>query len=199
MSFTPEDFARLYATHRDPWGYERHWYESRKRALTLAMLTRRHYPRIFEPGCSIGVLSEALVERCDAFLGWDVSASAIDAAKRRLQGYPQARLECHALPEAWPQGRFDLIVFSELGYFLDRAGLRRVIEQVSRSLAPDGELLACHWRHPIEGGELGGDEVHRQLARQLGLPCLARHREKDLLLELWSRDERSPARREGLI
>jgi hypothetical protein len=49
-----------YAPGRDPWGFEGRWYERRKYACTMAALSRECSERAFEPGCSVGVLSELL-------------------------------------------------------------------------------------------------------------------------------------------
>ena len=57
--------------------------------------------------------------------------------------------------------------------------------------------LACHWRHPLEDGELSGDRVHAALA-QRALPLIVRHAEDDLLIDVYSPDDRSVATRTGL-
>lgn len=200
MSFGPEDFAALYARSADPWCYETSWYEARKRALTLAALTRKRYARAFEPGCSIGVLTGELAPRCDELLAWDTSEAALDAARGRMiaAGHDDVTFVSNWVPDAWPGGRFDLIVLSEIGYFLSRAELLEMRAYIGASLAPGGELLACHWRHPIEGGELDGDAVHRLLDATPGLQSVVHHREVDLVIDLWSREGDSPARQEGL-
>jgi hypothetical protein len=50
-------------------------------------------------------------------------------------------------------------------------------------------LLACHWRHPIEGCALAGDAVHEVLADAMGRRPAVHHLETDFRLELWF-DER---------
>nr|WP_299380473.1 class I SAM-dependent methyltransferase [uncultured Halomonas sp.] len=199
MSFSTDDFDTLYARNPDPWGYEHRWYEARKRALCLAMLTRPHYKRVFEPGCSIGVMSEALLERCDTLLGWDLSAAALEAARKRLTQHKRVTLERRRLPDAWPEGKYDLVVFSELGYFLDSSAMEVIVTRLSALLEEDGEILACHWRHPIEGGELDGEAVHRLIDEGSGLTRLSQHLEEDVIIELWSKKQDSVARRDGLI
>ena len=97
-----------------------------------------------------------------------------------------ARVEQGRLPGHWPGGQFDLIVLSEIGYYLAPTDWLRVIEQSVASLAHDGGLLACHWRHPIDGCPQDGRQVHALLARHLPLYPLLRHEEADFLLEYWS-------------
>ncbi|TDX32346.1 nodulation protein S (NodS) [Modicisalibacter xianhensis] len=199
MSFTREDFESLHASASDPWGYESRWYEARKRALSLAMLGRPRYRNAFEPGCSIGVLSGALAARCDSLLCWDISSRAVEAARCRLADHPHVRLECRDIAVAWPDSTFDLIVFSEVGYYLDRDSLDCVLANLQRTLSEDGELLACHWRHPIDKGSLQADDVHRQVQERLPLTHLMHYLDADMRLDLWARNGRSVARRDGLL
>ncbi|WP_395848429.1 SAM-dependent methyltransferase [Cystobacter fuscus] len=104
----------MYADSEDPWEYRRRWYERRKRALTLAMLPHARYARAFEPGCSIGELSAELAARCDALLVSDGSEAAVRVARRRLAPWPHVRVEQRLLPDAWPEGTFELVSLHRL-------------------------------------------------------------------------------------
>ncbi|WP_223162249.1 SAM-dependent methyltransferase [Salinicola halimionae] len=183
-------FERLHAHSSDPWHYDASWYEQRKRALTLAMLTRARYRRALEPGCSVGALSAELAPRCDELLCWDVSASAVAHARRRLTPWPHVRIEQHELSntpsEALPTETFDLIVFSELGYYLEPAALQATIRGLKQALHESGELVACHWRHPLADGRMSGDAVHERLHDILELPRVSTLIERDFRLDLWS-------------
>jgi SAM-dependent methyltransferase len=181
MTLGPEYFAKVYAGSPDPWGFTTRWYEERKYALSLAMLPRRRYEDAFEPGCSIGVLTALLARRCDRLLSCDVSEEAVRQARRRA---PEARVERRTLPGDWPDGAFDLIVFSEFLYYLGDADLRRVLTLATGALKPDGTLLAVHWRHPVTDYPQTGDAVHAALGRT-GLARLAEHREADFVAEVY--------------
>jgi cyclopropane fatty-acyl-phospholipid synthase-like methyltransferase len=191
-------FDQLFDGNDDPWAFKQRWYERRKRALTLAALPRERYARIFEPGCANGVLSAELATRCDRFVGCDTAAAAVDLARERLGDFPRAEVIQARLPQQWPEGRFDLIVFSELGYYLSLDDLHRWIDRALASLTDDGQVLACHWRTPIDGCPLTAEEVHGTLSQRLGMDQVFRHQESDFLLDVWSRDSMSVAQREGL-
>lgn len=198
-------FDATYARHDDPWGFTDRPYEARKRALTLAALPDARYPRGLEVGCSIGVLTAELATRCDALTGTDVADAALDAARARLADAPHVQLVRGALggtgDDELPGGPFDLVVLSEVGYYLSWADLTAALPDLLSRLARGGTVLACHWRHPVEDYPLSGDAVHRALARtaqDLGLTHVVEHREADLLLDVWSRDARSVAERTGL-
>ncbi|SDG30676.1 class I SAM-dependent methyltransferase [Pseudomonas seleniipraecipitans] len=198
MSVADNYFEKLYRSSEDPWSFRERWYEQRKRNLTLAALPRSHYGNIFEPGCANGELSVRLAERCSQLLCSDTSAIALELARTRLEHRCNVRLLQTRLPEQWPQGRFDLIVLSELCYYLDSEDLDRLIEHARASLNQGGNLLACHWRWPIDECPLSGDEVHQRLHAGLGLPRLSRLEEADMLLEVWGTQPTSVAQREGL-
>ena len=188
MNTPAEYFDTLFAANEDPWAFRQRWYEKRKRDLSLAALLHQRYERIFEPGCANGELSLALAQRSDHFLGMDLCERAVDLARDRLDGHAHARIERGAIPSDWPPGQFDLIVLSEVGYYLEPAQWREVIQLTEQSLRPAGSILACHWLHAIDGCPMQGAQVHRMLSEHLTPPRQVRHRERDFLLEVWSAD-----------
>ncbi len=193
----PQYFEQLFHQNDDPWGFRSRWYEERKRGLTLACLPGARYANGYEPGCANGELSARLAERCERLLVSDLSPRAVELARARLATFAHARVVQAQLPEGWPSGRFDLIVISELGYFLDADSLDAIARKTRRSLAPGGTVLACHWRRPILGCSMDGDAVHERLARGLALSTVSEVREADFILHVWSSDPRSVAEREG--
>lgn len=198
MSVATPYFDQLFADNDDPWAFRQRWYERRKRALTLAMLTRPRYASVFEPGCANGELSFELAPRCDRLMCCDTASAAVALARSRLSGFPHAEVQQGYLPSQWPAGEFDLIVLSELCYYLDPDDLSKLIDHALDSLTHDGQLLACHWRPAIAGCPQTGEHVHGLLQERLAMPLLARHHEADFLLDLWGHDDTSVATREGL-
>ncbi|MFJ2710661.1 SAM-dependent methyltransferase [Pseudomonas sp. NPDC087346] len=198
MSVEDRYFEGLFAGNDDPWAFRERWYEQRKRAITLAALPRPHYRSIFEAGCANGELSAELAGRCDRLLCCDTATAAVKLATTRLSLFDHAEVRQSRLPEDWPQEKFDLIVFSEIGYYLDGKDLTAVIQHISQSLTADGQLLACHWRPPIDGCPLNARQVHDMIHEQVQMPRLLLHQEADFILEVWSREPRSVAALEGL-
>ena len=74
-------FEAMYVESPDPWRLADRWYEQRKYAITMAMLPAARYRHAFEPGCSVGVLTEQLTGRCDHVTATDVAAAALKAAE----------------------------------------------------------------------------------------------------------------------
>jgi SAM-dependent methyltransferase len=191
-------FDGLYAGADDPYGTRGRWYEQRKRALLLASLPRPRFRSCYEPGCGSGELTAALAGRCDSVLAADFSDHALRAARQRTAALPQVRLVQHRLPQDWPVGeRFDLVVLSEVGYFLSAEQVQAVARGCAASLDEDGVLVACDWRVPFAQRACATDAVHALLGAT-GLAPLAVHTEDDFCLRVWARDARSVAQREGI-
>ncbi|MBB4862172.1 SAM-dependent methyltransferase [Pseudomonas nitritireducens] len=184
-SVTAGYFDELYRGDPDPWAFRRSWYERRKRGLLLASLPRERFRSAYEPACANGETSAELAGRSDTLLCSDFSAEALALARQRLAGLDNVRLDRHDLPADWPAGGFDLIVLGELGYYLAPGDWLHTCQRAAASLAPDGVLVACHWRHPIEGCALAGDAVHGLLQRAMAAPPAVSHVERDFRLELW--------------
>jgi len=195
-------FDAMYHAAADPWGFEDRWYEQRKYAISLAQLPQRRYRSAFEPGCSIGVLTQMLAGRCDRLLSCDLAAAAVGAAARRTRDLPHVRVEQRQIPAQWPAGRFDLIVFSEILYYFGDGDLDRVLDRAVRALQPGGTLLAVHWRHPVAEYPRTGDDVHQVLAARPGVARLVSHTEPDFLAEVYTRTGAVPvsvAQATGLV
>jgi len=193
-------FDGLYGGSADPYGLRTRWYEQRKRAALLAALPHARYGRVYEPGCGVGELTVDLAARSDHVLASDFSEKALAIARERTAGLPHVQLVRHALPDDWPanEAPFDLVVVSEIGYFLDASAMVRTATLAEASLSPDGVLVACDWRHDFDARALSTDAVHGAFA-STGLSRLVLHIEADFLLEVWGRDPRSVGQRGGLV
>lgn len=187
-------FAAQYAAAdragaQDPWDLGPRWYERRKRAVTLACLARERYRRAFEPGCAVGLLTTLLADRCDALHATDIAPAAVRATRERMAaaGAAHVLVEQMAVPDAWPAGRFDLVVLSEIGYYLRPEALTRLRDRASAALDDGGELLAVHWRGSSTNHVLTGDEVHDQLRSSPTLVRDLHHDEGHFVLERFVR------------
>jgi LmbE family N-acetylglucosaminyl deacetylase/2-polyprenyl-3-methyl-5-hydroxy-6-metoxy-1,4-benzoquinol methylase len=171
----------------DPWGVDVRWFERRKRDLVLAMLPRARFRRSLELGCSTGALTARIADRSDAVVAVDSSATAIRAARCRLASRPEVDLEVLDLRTAWPLGSFDLVVVSEVGYFLSPATLERVVSRVASCLDRDGVVVLCHWRHQVAGWLLTADDVHRAFRGRSLPPLRATYRDDDVEIRVLAR------------
>ncbi len=171
----------LHREDADPWGTETRWYERRKRDLVLSLLPRQRFDRALELGCSTGALAEALARRCGHVVAVDRSEAALELARARFADVPHVAVRDHDVPWQWPEpGDFDLVVVSEMGYFLSPVALDGLVERVRTSVDDDGVVVLCHWRHPVHGWVLDADAVHARFVSEGGLPVAATYADRDV-------------------
>lgn len=152
----------------------------------MAMLGRHLPRRTFEPGCSIGLLTQRLAHISSEVLAWDVSAVAVDLARTRVTDL-HVQIQVGRVPTGWPDGDFDLVVISELAYYLQVHERRRLRERVRESLEPGGMLLAVHWVHPFAEAATDGRTVHAELSSDNGLVASGHHEDPDFVIDRFTR------------
>lgn len=182
-----EFFDSLYKISGDPWGFASNSYELDRYRAVLKALPTETFVRGFEPGCSIGVLTEALGQSCTELEAMDLSAIAVATAQQRCAHLTNVRIFQGALPEDLPDGEFDLVIFSEIGYYFERAALRSLVDRLSQVLVPGGTLLACHWLGYSPDHHLSGDAVHEVVGEMPNLVCSLEERHAGFRLQRWER------------
>ena len=65
-----------------------------------------------------------------------------------------------SIPGEFPNDAFDLIILSEVGYYLSMPDLERARQLLVDSLNPGGHLLLVHWTPFVHDYPLTGDQVH---------------------------------------
>ena len=183
-----EYFGRMYEESADPWQLQERWYEQRKFAITLALLPLPRFRHAFEPGCSVGVLTEQLAGRCDRVTATDLVPAALEATGRRLKeaGVGEGvTLMRRSLDEEWPATDFDLIVLSEVGYYLEAAALRGILDRELPRLTDTATIVAAHWRHPVADYPMTGDETNDVIAATPGLHRIGGYRDDDVTVDVF--------------
>lgn len=169
-------FEDTYRRAEDPWSFAADPTERARYDRIVAQLGDRTFAAVFEPACSIGVLTERLAARCQALLAIDVAPSAVERAQARCARFPHVTVAVGRLPDHIPLGPLDLVVFSEVGYYFDEPTLGRVIDRLLEPLEPGGLLVACHWTGTSADHVLSGQVVHDVLDAHEGLE--AQHHEQ---------------------
>ena len=177
-------FDRMYEGSADPWQLQNRWYEQRKFAITMALLPHPRYRHAFEPGCSVGVLTGLLAARCDHVTATDVAPAAIDAARERLTDASVTLMQ-RSLDEPWPATDFDLIVLSEVGYYLQASTLREMLDREVPRLENPATVVAAHWRHSVEDYPMTGDQTNGVIAATAGLHRIGGYRDEDVAIEVF--------------
>jgi SAM-dependent methyltransferase len=187
-SIDPAYFEAMFKDNGDPWAFETSAYEAAKYDRTLEALPAGRIARMLEVGCANGVLTEKLGTRCDALLAIDVSDTALAAARARCAGQPYIRFENRRLPQDAPDGCFDVILLSEVVYYLDRDDVERLAAYLVRATPVGGRLLLVHWIGETDY-PLSGDEAVATLRAALGTAVSEVHAERHgrYRLDLWQR------------
>ena len=171
QTLEPAYFDALYASDPDPWNFAASPYEQGKYALTIQALPKPRYHSALEVGCSIGVLTRLLASRCDAILAIDAARTPLIEAKHRCADLPSVCFEQMFVPEEWPNAVFDLILLSEVVYYLSREDVDRLAARVTRSLAPGGSVILVHWTGSTDY-PLSGDEAVALFIERMGSTCI---------------------------
>jgi hypothetical protein len=181
-----EYFEEMYDSGPDPWGFDSSPYERRKYAVTEASLPKPRYRSAYEPGCSIGVLTERLASRCDHLLATDIIPAAVEKAAARCEKLPHVRIELRALLEEWPDQQFDLVVLSEIAYYFDAPDLERIMSLVLQSTQHGAHIIGAHWRGTTDY-PLSGDNAHVIIGATRTLHQIVHHVENEFVLDVWER------------
>ncbi|QWF86051.1 bifunctional PIG-L family deacetylase/class I SAM-dependent methyltransferase [Amycolatopsis sp. CA-230715] len=180
-------FTELYRGSPDPWQVRSRWYERRKRALALAALPRERYGTALEPACGNGTFTRELAARCDRLRASDPVHSAAEAARRATTDLPHVEIGTAALPGALVAEEADLVVHSEILYYLDDDDLAETLDRTAGALRRDGHVLAVHWKPwAPEAPRDGADAHHRLLAHPAFEPLVA-HDDEEFLLHVLRR------------
>lgn len=182
-------FEDMFQGDEDPWSLETSAYEAAKFDTTVAALDGRRYRRGLEIGCAGGTLTQRLAAGIEDLLAVDISATALERARRRCAGLPQVRFSRMAFPREVPDGPpFDLIVLSEVAYYWDDADLQRARQAVRRLLQRNGDLLLVHFTGETDYPQ-SGDGAVETLGRDLAqdLEVLRADTHDRYRLDLWRR------------
>lgn len=182
------DFEARYRADFDPWRYETSEYEQNKYQATLAACGPGPFEAAVELGGSIGVFSSLLAPRCRHLLTLDASPTAVRRAQERLATH-QDRVQALVgrIPGDLPSGRCDLIVASEVLYYLTSDALAATIDWVGSALTPGGRLVCVHWRVPGPERALTAEAVHAMVGEAPRLIWTTSSSTSDFLLDCYER------------
>lgn len=161
-------FFRHFFDEGDPFGFDVNPAEQLKFQRTLEVCGEGQLGHVLELGCAVGSFTEILEPRATDVLALDVSPAAVEQVARRLRDHPNVRVQTMTIPAEFPEGTFDLVVASDVLYYLPAEDVRRCLERIETALAERGALVAVHYV-PRMGSVLDGDETHDILTAHTSL------------------------------
>lgn len=188
-SLTPEYFEDVYNAADDPWNFTSSEYEAEKYAATLDALPREKYESAFEIGCSIGVLTARLAAHCDSLLSIDVNEKALAQARERCRDLSNIRFRSMSIPQEFPDENFDLILVSEVGYYLDKKDWKTAFDKIFEHLNSGGNVVLVHFTPFVHDYPQTGDEVHDSFAEwsRNKYRLIEKRRSEKYRLDVWGK------------
>lgn len=174
------------APDADPWKFATSDYELQRYRVVMNAVGDRRYRRAYEPGCSVGILTQQLSSVCDQVYACDFSRTAVDVARDRCRALPGVSIRCAALTCNDPWAMFDLIVLCEIGYYFATDAWRNLVENMVRGMQPGTVLLASHWLGNSSDHVQCGDDVQDAIKHPL-LRCTLSERHEGFRLDRWTR------------
>lgn len=166
----PAGFEALFRSNIDPWDYAASPFEAYKRGVLLHACGTRIRARGLELACAIGETTRRLAPRCLRLLAVDSSATALAEAASRTRGHRNVTLRQALLPRQMPHGPFDLVVVSEILYYLRPNDLRTLVPRLRAALAPGGRLVILHHLKDFSDAA-----IRPRMAQAMTVSALGRH------------------------
>lgn len=174
-------FEAMFRTSIDPWNYKTSPFEAFKRRVLLRACGDRIHGRGLELACAIGETSRVLAPRCLRLLAVDSSQTALAEARRRSKHLPGVVFRRAALPAEMPRGPFDLIVVSEIAYYLRERDLKKLTDRIFAALAPGGRVVVlhhtCFFDDAMQPPAIAQGRLKRSLAARYRLRFREQHRQ----------------------
>lgn len=183
--YTREDYWETIFTNVDPWSY-RNSYETLKYDQTIDLI--RHVPvaHALEIACAEGEFTRRLAAHADHVLATDIAPTAVTRAAEACSDLDNCAFQRLDLLTEDPPGRYDLIVASEVLYYLDPQALAAFVDKVACHLNPGGIFLTAHGNLLVdEPDKTGFGWPHHFGAKGIG-NAFATHGEFSKEAELWT-------------
>ncbi|MEN4041567.1 MAG: class I SAM-dependent methyltransferase [Anaerolineaceae bacterium] len=139
-SHTAKRFNRFYWLDKDPFGAKDSKYELSKQDRLLEFIAQQENRLSLDVGCGNGFLSRRIAAHCGQLIGIDFSSKAIQLAQQNCAGVTNISLHVDDIRNYEHAEVFNLIICSEVLYYLHGQALDDVVKKLHRLSAPDGRL-----------------------------------------------------------
>jgi SAM-dependent methyltransferase len=181
--FDERYFETLYTSDPDPWNYRSSPYEAQKYAATLGVLPLLTYRCGLELGCSIGVLTAKLAKFCNLLTAVDTSGHALAIARQYCPDPHVTFVHAH-LPDGEWGAPFDLLVLSEILYYLQPEAIQRLAKRLTRHAGHGAHVVLAHWTGKTNY-PLTANAATEQLRSSMPVSVLEEITHPEYRLDLW--------------
>lgn len=156
--------AAIYAASDDPWNTRSSRYEQGKFAQTIASLPKPRYRFGLEVGCGAGALTAHLTQRCDDLHAMDCTDGALRVARAHNTGR-HITFIAGAAPRDWPTTPPDLVMLSEVLYFMTDAESAGLAARLAQDCASECHVVLVNWLGDTGGGISGAAAAQRLIGQ----------------------------------
>lgn len=194
QGYRRDHFESIFAASADPWDYTSD-YERVKYEQTLELLPNKQYNKVLEIGCAEGHFTRILAPRVEDLVAADISVIALRRAAARCLDFENIDYVLLDLTKDTLQGPFDLIVCSEVLYYVgDQKALQAVIQKIASAIRPGGYFLTAHAHLVVDEPKRTGFDW----AMPFGAKAISDHAKNNRLLCL-KKEVRTPLYRVQLF
>jgi 2-polyprenyl-3-methyl-5-hydroxy-6-metoxy-1,4-benzoquinol methylase len=170
-------FERRFAAE-DTWRLDSSEYEQTRLDTIISAIGDAPVNRILEVGCAEGHLTRRLAALGAEIVGLDISERAIAKARDRCRGMRNITFACRDVASAELDGTFDLILATEVLYYLiHRHGdddLAFVCRKLANAMRPNGLLVTTNWFDPLAPQSMAMEARIHQACMAPGLVAVSR-------------------------
>jgi LmbE family N-acetylglucosaminyl deacetylase/protein-L-isoaspartate O-methyltransferase len=187
-------FRELFLKDPDPWNFETSSYEKAKYENILKVLPSRKYRNALEIGCANGVFTSLFAPQCEQYLGLELDGKALEKAKERCAELSNCKLLQWDVKNGLPLGKYDIILFCEVGYYFEKKKLQQIFRSIYNALQPEGYLVMTHWTPFVRSYALTGLQVHETFEKEYSTEFQLYHSQRKDLYELkvWKKLRNKP-------
>ncbi|SFP68007.1 SAM-dependent methyltransferase [Tranquillimonas alkanivorans] len=163
---TLDHLRTLYAADPDPWRHDQSRYEREKHTRTVKAAGDGPFRQVVEIGCGTGALTARLAPLCDRLTALEAVPEVLATARVRMEGQGHVTVAPAVVPHDLPELSPDLVVLSEVLYFLTPQDIAALGGWIGTRAAPGARIVAVNWTGDT-GHALGGPEAVDLLRQSL--------------------------------
>lgn len=167
---TLTEFEMRFRQDPDPWQTHTRRREKVKRHQLMQAAGFRRWSRALELGAGNGSNTVLLARRSLQLDACEATDSGFALIQEAVASLPNVQVCKHVIPERFPSSFYDLIVISEVLYYLPPGHLRKLSRAISRALVPGGRLVLAHHHRRFADAWLGGATAQENLIRAISAP-----------------------------
>jgi len=157
---TLEEFEKRFQYDPDPWQTFSSVYEQKKRQYLGHAIGNRAYGRCLEVAAGNGSNSCLIAGKTLRLVATEGTPTGVRLMESLTGSLGNVSIQQQDLAKPMPHRRYDLIVVSEVLYYLTAPALRNFARGIDRTLVPTGRLILAHHQESFPDAVHSGHAIH---------------------------------------